>query len=429
MQPVLIEKMFTEDGMEMLNLDNVSGVSIKLLRTIHKRLDLEKFTSLSLVGNTAISSQAMASFLRGCVNLSYLNLKSCVGLKNDTFPEELVKQLPQLSYLNISFTLISGKGISTIYTNCKKLATLKLAGCNLLEGSSISKVFPHPSDTLISLKIRHCAINSAELQYILEQFPNLENFDCSSSPGSGILSIRPFTTISHTSQLRKLNISNLPKIDLTKPVYLKIFFTIHTKIEHIYLTDSRVNLESVIPDSSLANFKTIFFPGISNSTAILPAILKIAQNLTYLDLSRTYLRFDPDDYSDPLVFNVPHLRTLSLEQTGVTDRSADLISQIHTLHSLFLRNTAISSIGVRVIVYACPWLQEVDLSSCRSIPVRDRRTLLETFRREFWEHLAEAREMGTVLEKDSEEWYTIERFQNEEEDRDGLMRVFAIDNI
>lgn len=427
LQPVLLEEMFIEEDMERLDLDDFAGVNNNFLRTVRARIDLERLTFLSLVGNTAINGKTVSSFLQGCVNMSHINLKSCINLKNDTFPEKVVKQLPQLSYLNISFTMIGGKAAALIYSHCPKLATLKMASCNLLDGLSINKIFPHPSENLISLKIRHCTISQAQLQHILDNLPNLQTFDCSSSRASTFSNLRPFLNIAHPSQLRKLNLSNLRFLELNRPADLKAFFTKHANLEHIYLMDAHVDAKSIIPESSLANFKTLFVPGISNAITFLPAILQIAQNLTYLDLSRTRLPFDKADYNEPLVFNVPHLRTLSLEDTRVGDYSADLISQIHTLRSLFLRNTAISPIGVRVIVYACPWLEEVDLSSCRSIAVYDRRTLGDTLRREFWEKLAVAREKGNVLEQESGEWYTIERFNSEGEERDGLVRVLPSD--
>jgi hypothetical protein len=426
LQPVLLERIFLEDSMDVLNLDHFPGVTNTFLRTVCNRLDLKKLTSLSLVGNHQIHGKTVATLLRGCTNISYINFKGCIDLKNDTFPEKLVKELKQLTCLNVSFTRIGGKAIASIYSLCPKLSTLKLAGCNLFDGIGITKIFPYPSKVLTNLKIRQCTINQAQLQYILEQFPNLQIFDCSSAQSSTIRNIRPFINISHPSELRKLNLSNLPNLDLTKPVDLHKFFEIHTKLEHIYLMNANVNARLVIPQESLAKFKTLFVPGMSNSTKFLPAILEIAQNLTYLDLSRTNIRFDRNDYAEPLVFNVPHLHTLSLEHTAVNDDSAETISQIHTLRSLFLRNTAISSLGVRMVVYACPWLQEVDLSSCRSIAVRDRRTLAQSIRQGFWAHLAEARQKGNVLLEESEnssEWYHIKTFESEEEERDGLIRV------
>jgi len=158
---MLIEKLFVEDDMQVLDLDDFPGVTNSLLNGLSKRLDLDKLTSLSLVNSTEIGSNSLATFLRKCVNISYINLKGCVELKNETFPEKTVKQLSQLSYLNVSFTQLTGKGLATVYSLCPKLATLKLAGCKVIGGKdSISNVFPHKSETLINLKLRHCTITS-----------------------------------------------------------------------------------------------------------------------------------------------------------------------------------------------------------------------------------------------------------------------------
>ena len=425
----LIEKLFVEDDMEVLDLDDFPGVTNTFLNALNKRIDLDKLTSLSLVNSTEVRSNSLATFLRKCVNISYINLKGCVELKNETFPEKTVKQLSQLSYLNVSFTQLTGKGLTTVYSLCPKLATLKLAGCKVIGGKdSISNVFPHKSETLISLKLRHCTITQAHLQYILETLPNLQTLDCSSSSTSTVRNLRPFLALSHPSQLRKINLSNCPNLELNKPVELNRFFILNPKLEHIYIRGAKVNAKAVIPQSSLANFKTLFIPGISNPTDFLPSILELAVNLTYLDLSHTDIRFDPHAYSTPLVFNVPHLRTLSLEKTPVNDESAEIISQLHSLRSLFLGQTLVSANGVRRIVFACPWLEQLDLTSCRGVDVEDRRTLLDTLQKEFWEYLSEAQQTGKVLERETSRWYTIETFHNDNEDRQGLVQMPLEDN-
>jgi len=415
--------------MQVLDLDDFPGVTNSLLNGLSKRLDLDKLTSLSLVNSTEVRSSCVAAFLRKCINVSHINLKGCVELKNETFPEKTVKQLSHLSYLNVSFTQMTGKALAKIYSLCPKLATLKLAGCKVIGGQdSISNVFSHKSDTLINLKLRHCTITQAQLQYLLETLPNLQTLDCSSSSTSTVRSLRPFLTLSHPSQLRKINLSNCPNLDLTKPMELNRFFIQNSKLEHVYIKDAKVNAKSVIPQSSLANLKTLFIPGVSNPTEFLPSILELAVNLTYLDLSHTSIRFDPHAYSTPLVFNVPHLRTLSLEKTPVNDESAEIISQLHSLRSLFLGQTLISANGVRRIVFACPWLEQLDLTSCRGVDVEDRRTLLDTLQKEFWEYLSDARPTGKVLEREMLRLYTVETFHNHNEEREGLVQMPLEDN-
>jgi hypothetical protein len=421
MQPVLLEKMFLADGMEVLNLDDFSGVTNAFLHTVASRLDSELLTSISIVNNQRITGRPVASLLQGCENLKYLNLKGCIKLKNETFPESVVKKLKNLIYINLSFTQVEPKVLASLYRHCTKLETFKLANCKF--GRDIKLIFPHPSDTLKSLKLRHRALSPGQLEYILEIFPNLETLDYSSSTAVTRRSVREFINIQHPSQLRKLNLSNCPDLAMVKPAELKSLFTIHSKLEHIYLTGVRVDLNTVIPEDSFGNFKTFFMPALSNyATGLLPTLLKLGHNLTYLDLSRTHLNFNRYDYSEPLILNVPNLRTLSLEGTHVADESAGTISKLNTLHSLFLRNTVISAKGMRVIIYACPWLDEVDLTGCRRIDVRQRRTLLPTLRNEFYESLVKARETGEVL-TDGDEMYKVETFYNGHEEREGLLRV------
>ena len=194
---MLIEKLFIKDEMEELNLDDFPGVTNTFLSGLNKRIELDRLTTLSLVNDTQIRSSGLALFLRKCVNLSHLNLKGCVELKNETFPEKTVKQLSQLSYLNVSFTQVTGKALATVYSLCPKLATLKLAGCKVIGGKdSIANVFPQKSETLINLKLRHCTITQSQLHHILETLPNLQTLDCSSSWTSTVRSLRPFLSLS-----------------------------------------------------------------------------------------------------------------------------------------------------------------------------------------------------------------------------------------
>jgi Leucine-rich repeat (LRR) protein len=426
-QPVALVKIFISPDMGVLDLDEFSGVTNAFLRTVHSRVDPQNLTYISLVNGQNLNSKAVASLLKDCVNLSYLNLKGCIALKNDSLPEKIVQQLTKLKYINVSYTQIGGKALALVYEHCRELETLKLAGCNFLEGLNITKMFPHPSINLISLKVRHCAITPAQLDHILESFPNLQTLDYASSTSGAFRSLRPFLNISHESQLRKLNLSNCHQLDLTRRPDLAKFFEIHPKLEHIYLSNIKVNLNHVIPTESLIKLKTIFFPGALTARSFLPTVFETARNLTYLDLSQTEITLHPDDYDLPMVFKVPNLRTLSLQDTRVSDASADLIAQIHTLRSLFLRGTVMSAVGVRIIVYSCPWLEEIDVTGCRRIELRERRTLFATLQKEFLERLVEARDTGKVCDSLSGNWYKLERFRDEDEERDGLVKMNSHD--
>lgn len=424
-QPVALVKILISQHMDVLDLDDFSGVTNAFIRTVHSRVAPHNLTYISLVNGQGLNSKAVASLLKGCVNLLYLNLKGCIALNNDTLPEKVVQQFTKLKYINVSYTQIGGKALVLVYSYSPELETLKLAGCNFLEGLNITKMFPHPSSSLRSLKVRHCDITPAQLDHILKSFPNLQTLDYSSSTSASFRSLRPFLSIPHRSQLRKLNLSNCRQLDLTRQSDLTKFFESLPELEHIYLSNIRVNLNRVIPTESLMKFKTIFFPGAQAATVFAPIVFETAHNLTYLDLSQTDIRLHPEYYDTPSFFNVPNLRTLSLQDTRVSDDSADLISQIHTLRSLFLRGTVMSTAGVRIIVYSCPWLEEIDVTGCRRIELRERRTLFPTLQKEFLERLAEARETGKVLDSTSGHWYKLARFQSEEEERDGLVKLIS----
>ena len=420
LQPVLIDKVFIEDDMQSLDLDHLSRVTSGFLRSLHSRLDRSILTSLSLVENEVIGVSAMASFLKGCNNLERLNLKRCYNITNDVF-KDVAKSLANLTYLNVSFTRVTGSAIAPIYASAPKLAIVKMAGCTLCDGRRVKHVFPHPSLNLLTLKLRHVALNAQDIHHILASFPKLQNFDCSAAPSSSPISLATFMELPHPSELRKLNLSNLPNFRLSSVNLLYHFFKVHDKLEHVYLTGIRVNFATAIPRSSLARLKTLFLPELScSSPDFLPTCLEFASNLTYLDLSKTLIPFTffSNDSMKFLVCNVPHLQVLSLENAAIDDLSTIAIARIHTLRSLFLRNTQISMFGVRTVVFACPWLEELDVSSCRKIPLMARRTLLQILRWEFWQRLEEAHETGLAMDGKK---FVVEKLYSEGEEREGLI--------
>ena len=402
--------------MTSLDVDNLPGVNSEFLRTITTSIDPRTLTSISLTHATRISSGTVATLVRKMPNVTHLNFKGCVNLNNATFPEKVVQKLQKLSYLNISYTQITGKAIALVYKHCPELATLKVSGCKYIVDSHthVANIFPHSSEMLRSFKVRMCGLTQNTLKEILELFPNLETLDCSST---NIQRIRPFFSSEHESQLRKLNLSNCPDLDLTRPMDLDILYACNPNLEHIYLTDARTHL----PCTFLANLKTLFMPGLHGARTYFTDIVLHGHNLTYIDLSRTDLNLN--SHTRPLAINVPNLRTLSLIETRIDDSAAEVISQMHTLRSLFLRGTAISAEGMRTIVFGCPWLEEVDLASCRRIGVLERRTLFSSLRGEFWECLAEAKGKGSAVVGENGKIYQVKRVYSGEEERDALVVV------
>ncbi|KAG0368324.1 hypothetical protein BC939DRAFT_294148 [Gamsiella multidivaricata] len=82
-----------------------------------------------------------------------------------------------------------------------------------------------------------------------------------------------------------------------------------------------------------------------------------------------------DYFSDNVI-----LEELGLDETHIDDEAALIVSRFRRLNRLSLQNTRIGKEAVEQIVRACPLLASLDLTSCRSIPLLDRRTLLKDVR-------------------------------------------------
>ncbi|KAK3826933.1 MAG: hypothetical protein JOS17DRAFT_239469 [Linnemannia elongata] len=80
-----------------------------------------------------------------------------------------------------------------------------------------------------------------------------------------------------------------------------------------------------------------------------------------------------DEYNDIL-------EELGMDATRINDEGAIVLSRLRGLSRLSMANTQISKDAVEIIVAGCPRLSSLDLTSCRGVPVVQRRTLLKDIR-------------------------------------------------
>jgi Leucine-rich repeat (LRR) protein len=80
----------------------------------------------------------------------------------------------------------------------------------------------------------------------------------------------------------------------------------------------------------------------------------------------------------------PRLEQLILNNTGVDDDAAPYLACCSNLVVLELAGTKISSAGLFSVIDTCPKLQTLNLTSCRSVSVTDRRRFFEA-----WKHNSE----------------------------------------
>ncbi|KAK3844045.1 MAG: hypothetical protein J3R72DRAFT_506418 [Linnemannia gamsii] len=74
------------------------------------------------------------------------------------------------------------------------------------------------------------------------------------------------------------------------------------------------------------------------------------------------------------------LEELGMDATRIGDESAVVLAKLRGLRRLSLANTQISKEAIEVVVEGCAGLTSLDLTSCRGVPVVQRRTLLKDIR-------------------------------------------------
>ncbi|KAF9546753.1 hypothetical protein EC957_009358 [Mortierella hygrophila] len=74
------------------------------------------------------------------------------------------------------------------------------------------------------------------------------------------------------------------------------------------------------------------------------------------------------------------LEELGMDATRISDEGAVVLSRLRGLSRLSMANTQISKDAVEIIAAGCPRLSSLDLTSCRGVPVVQRRTLLKDIR-------------------------------------------------
>ncbi|KAG0351732.1 hypothetical protein BG005_008780 [Podila minutissima] len=75
------------------------------------------------------------------------------------------------------------------------------------------------------------------------------------------------------------------------------------------------------------------------------------------------------------------LEELGLDETPLGSEAWAVLSQFHQLNRLSLANTRMDQEAVERVVQACKLITSLDLTSCRAIPIRKRRSLLQDVRK------------------------------------------------
>ncbi|KAF9918288.1 hypothetical protein BX616_009578 [Lobosporangium transversale] len=115
---------------------------------------------------------------------------------------------------------------------------------------------------------------------------------------------------------------------------------------------------------------------------ILKGLLPLEPNQVNVSLQEVKVSSEGDYLADNYT-----LVELGLDETPMGDDAAIVLSRFRGLNRLSLVNTRMSKEAVEEVIKACPLLTNLDLKSCRAIPILHRRTLLKEVRQQTASHL------------------------------------------
>ncbi|KAF9270406.1 RNI-like protein [Marasmius fiardii PR-910] len=394
--PVIVTYFF-RGPLISLDMNKLPGVkestilSVPRLNPSLRELELTRFGK--------ISDERFASIFSKLTQLRVLVLRcrDClkVGLKTVV---AIAKSCPRLQVANLSYTSTPPIAIGDLLLSCPQLEVLKLAGISNWTDATFSKL----AKTLDE-KTRFVCLRTS-LNFMISLFPNLRRLDLSftpakhppilSSPGSPDLEKLSLTSTLITSSDLLAIIVRLPHLKTLSLGALGVGESSKITVGNSSaMTMNDVTLRDLT--AILANFRELESMSLVANTklcmtsrtnsAVQEFVQLVGRRCKYLNLSGI-----PSIRSNDLVGLVAEgqddtpsmIERLLLNHTGVDDAASASISCCHNLITLELSGTKFTNDGLFPILDACSRLEHLDLTSCRGVPVWDRRQFFQVWERE-----------------------------------------------
>jgi Leucine-rich repeat (LRR) protein len=366
---------------------------------------------LHLTGFAKIADSVFATVLRSMPSLRVLVLRGCAKVGSAT-AEAVAQFCPLLLTVNFNYTAVPPVALVPLLKTCSDLKVLKLAGIPNWTDATFARlssaVFQDESfilKNIQTLKLRQLGLSESSIHFFLARCPNLTRLDLS------------FTHI-HRPLPVMLAEARIEKLSLTSTVISSVdVVALISSLPHIKslalgalgggqgssvaigntsamtMTDQTLeSLTGVLKDfgqlekiSLVGNTK---LGATSRRSGALEYFIKcVGRECKYLNLSGVHhlqsLHLSgllPQDAEN----QPPRLEQLILNNTGVDDDAAPYLACCSNLVVLELAGTKISSGGLFSVIDTCPKLQTLNLTSCRSVSVTDRRRFFEA-----WKHNSE----------------------------------------
>ncbi|GJN89556.1 hypothetical protein Rhopal_002543-T1 [Rhodotorula paludigena] len=405
-----VAALFFHPNTTRLSLSGMSAPAILIARIPQ----CSALTDLDLSMHPSLGDKPLAKVLAQLPTLERINLRSCTKVGDASMVALSKATEDRLKIANLSLTAVTVKGLTSLLARCKNLEVLKLASVAALNEKNVSKLVTEATDAALgwrhiplsrlhTLKLRSTDVNDAALGRLLSL--------CSSTLLHLDISYTQLKTLDFVSsalhtlsawRLEKLVASGLP----LAPASLEGFFRPLSERPEAERRRFRTLKLGNIPASSTKA------PGLVDSVLakLMPFLEKLEglesvslyQNwgigkleqplsrfIEHLDLTLPVESYHLESLLPPLdddpdalaAYEPPRLRSLVLDSSRITDAAAGPISACRDLRALHVAETRISTQFLSTVLSACPHLSTLNLTSCRGVPVTQRRTFFDAWDR------------------------------------------------
>ncbi|GAA5883856.1 hypothetical protein JCM16303_007417 [Sporobolomyces ruberrimus] len=411
-----IASIFFRDRISRLSLSSLSAPTILLNR-------LPQCTSLvdlNLSHSPTLRDSVLAKVLAQIPTVQKINLKACTKVGDETIKALSQASGENLLEANLSFTAVGNKGLGALLSKCPSLQVLKLQAVGNLNEKNVNTIIETATNSsssltciplcnLRTLKLKSTLVTDAALgRFLTLCAPTLARLDVSYTQLRSLDIISSALHTLPTWNLEKLVASGLPLTpasmesffqplslrplsERTKFKVMKLGSIPATSTKAPGLTD--IVLKKLLPYwETLQGLEKVSLYGniyLARSTDPMYTFMsKIGSKCTELDL--TNLPIDSNHLEgllEPVTFDedgndhvLPsRLETLVLDSTRIDDKAMIPLGICRKLKALHVAETRISTNFLTTMLRSCPDLSILNLTSCRGVPVTQRRTFFDSY--------------------------------------------------
>ncbi|GAA5892302.1 hypothetical protein JCM5296_003230 [Sporobolomyces johnsonii] len=418
-----IAALFFHPNTTRLSLSSLSAPAVLISRIPQ----CTALVDLNLSSLPSLKDAVLSKVLAQLPTLEKIDLKGCTKIGDSSMIALSKATEHRLKVANLSLTAVTIKGLTSLLARCSQLEVLKLATVAALNEKNVNKLveaateaalgWRHvPLSHLRTLKLRQTDITDASLGRLLSLCATtLTHLDVSYS---AVKSLDIVSSALHTLpswKLEKLVVSGLPLTSASmegffKPLserpdeerarfkILKIGSIPASSTKAPGLTDAVLSrlMPYLVKLDGLESVSLFQNWGLGKAKEPMSTFIEvIGRRCRHLDLTLSLESYhlegllppllpspsDPSSSTDPPAPEPapPRLETLVLDSSRITDDAAGPISACRELQALHVAETRISTRFLATVLNACPHLSVLNLTSCRGVPVTQRRTFFDAW--------------------------------------------------